>query len=90
MIWSKVWLVRPSAGQATTGTCKLIADGVRISPSWSAPTGARRVGRANLITHEFTHGRDDQPILQRERARAWRNNVKIVAIQVGIAHGEHG
>ena len=70
VIWSKVWLVRPSAGQATTGACKLVTDGVQDLAFWSAPTGLA-TSAANLITHEFTTPGRSTCTATRV-ARAWR------------------
>jgi hypothetical protein len=53
VIWAKVWLIRPMAGQATSGACRLVADGLEDVQWWSAPTGLG-AGVANLITREFT------------------------------------
>jgi len=81
VIWSKVWLVRPSAGQATTGTCKLNAGGVQDLTFWSAPTGLA-TSAANLITHEFTEAGTIN-LYCSASGESMANNAKIVAIPVG-------
>jgi hypothetical protein len=81
VIWSKVWLVRPMAGQATTGTCKLNAGGVQDLTFWSAPTGLA-TSAANLITHEFEAAGTINLYCSASGAST-ATNAKIVAIPVG-------
>ena len=52
VLWSKVWLTRPTAGQPTQHICRLAAEN-DVDLTWfTAVTGAP-VATANLITHEF-------------------------------------
>ena len=80
VIWAKAWLIRPSAGQATTGTCRLVADGITDFQWWSAPA---TLGAAvsNLITHEFTQAGTINYYCNASGASIARD-VKIAAIQV--------
>ncbi len=88
VIWSKVWLVRPSAGQATTGACKLVTDGVQDLAFWSAPTGLA-TSAANLLTHEYaTTGTIN--LYCSASGESMANNAKIVAIPVGSLTASSG
>jgi len=52
LLWSKVWMIRPTAGQATEQICKLTGDGSE-DVAWStAPTGLAGLS-VNLLPHEF-------------------------------------
>jgi hypothetical protein len=53
VIWSKVWLIRPTAGQATESVCKLSVDGVEDVSWFTAPTGLGQ-STTNILTHEVT------------------------------------
>ena len=53
VIWSKVWLIKPGAGQATESVCKLSVDGVEDF-SWFTAAAGLGQSTANILTHEVT------------------------------------
>ena len=80
VIWAKTWLIRPMAGQATSGVCTLVADGITDAQWYSAPA---TLGAAvtNLITHEFTQAGTINYYCNATGAST-ASDVKIAAIQV--------
>ena len=80
VIWAKVWLIRPAAGQPTSGVCRLVADGISDVQWWSAPTGLG-AAVANLITHEFTQAGTINYYCNATGAST-AHDAKIAAIQV--------
>jgi hypothetical protein len=80
VIWAKVWLIRPTAGQATSGVCRLVADGIADVQWWSAPA-TLGAAVANLITHEFAQAGTVNYYCNATGAST-ANQVKIAAIQV--------
>jgi hypothetical protein len=81
VIWSKVWLTRPSAGQATTGACFLRTDGVEDVTLWSAPQ-ALPASAVNILAHDYATAGTINLYCNASGA-SMANNAKIVAMPVG-------
>jgi hypothetical protein len=83
IIWSKVWLTRPSAGQPTVTACTLRAgDGSQDVSFDTAPTGAPTL-IVNILAQEFTAPTTTVNLTCNPSGQSQASEAKIVAVKVG-------